>query len=573
MNQIKNIKSIFIIALTGALMACNESKWLEEKPFDFYTPGNSYTTTAQFKQSINLLYDNVRNLYFHDSGTGFRIPLQDQGDLYHWPWGYPEADYNNYSAFITSTYSQVQLLWNLCYVGINNANQILYQLEQPNQVSDADKATMRGEALFFRAFLYRTLGHVYGGVPLQLDPVSTPKRDFVRSSRAETYDRCRIDLEEAITLLQDVDKVKDGVASKQAAQHLLAEIYICLEQWQKAIDAATAVISRPDMALMTARFGSRANEPGDVYWDLFRVNNQNRSKGNTEAIMVLQYDFQNSGSSYSNCAPRHFIPQYRSVNVEATNGGTVLGFTTFTAEKGGRGNGYCRPTHFMSHEIWGADFDNDIRNSEYNIVRDQKIDNPAAKGFGQWIVKDGWLRDVDTLDKFYPFLMKVVRVNNFPETSYAKNSDGSPQLTALGEHGLLNSGEAAHASFRDEYLFRLAETYLLRAEAYLGNNQKDRAAADINTVRTRAHATTTPADGSEIDIDYILDERGRELYAEEYRNITLFRLGKFVERSKKYCPTGYYTGDHQNLWPIPFGEIEKNILAEIKQNPGYESMN
>jgi hypothetical protein len=182
-------------------------------------------------------------------------------------------------------------------------------------------------------------------------------------------------------------------------------------------------------------------------------------------------------------------------------------------------------------------------------------------------VKDGWVKPGDTLRLWFPFIMKFSRVNNFPAEAYAKNADGSPSLTALGEHALLNSAGLAHGSFKDEYAFRLAETCLLRAEAYLGANQKDAAAADINVVRARANAS--PATASQIDIDYILDERMRELYGEEIRIYTLNRLGKAVERIRKYNPTGYNIADCQSLWPIPYGEIEKNIFNEIEQNPGY----
>jgi hypothetical protein len=61
----------------------------------------------------------------------------------------------------------------------------------------------------------------------------------------------------------------------------------------------------------------------------------------------------------------------------------------------------------------------------------------------------------------------------------------------------------------------------------------------------------------------------RELYTEEWRVLTLTRLGKLVERSRKYNPFGNTYAEHNNLWPIPFSEIEKNIEAELEQNPGY----
>ena len=100
----------------------------------------------------------------------------------------------------------------------------------------------------------------------------------------------------------------------------------------------------------------------------------------------------------------------------------------------------------------------------------------------------------------------------------------------------------------------------------MGDSQK--AADDINIVRTRAQAQ--PVDVGDVDIDYILDERARELILEEFRLLTLTRLGKYVERMREYNPIlGPTVQDHHNLWPIPYSEIEKNLEGELKQNPGY----
>src|SRR5690606_35017363 len=117
------------------------------------------------------------------------------------------------------------------------------------------------------------------------------------------------------------------------------------------------------------------------------------------------------------------------------------------------------------------------------------------------------------------------------------------------DNGLVSSGAAE--SFTDSYIFRLAETYLLRAEAYLGNNEPQKAADDINKLRSRAQAKYL-VDANDVSIDLILDERARELYWEESRVFTLLRLGKLVERVRAYNPvTSTNIGDYQNLWPIP----------------------
>ena len=114
--------------------------------------------------------------------------------------------------------------------------------------------------MVFRGYAYRMLANLFGGVPLILEEITTPRRDYVRASREEVYKQIKQDLEEAVSLLPNIESVKDGKLSKQVAQHLLAEVNICLGLYDEAIQAASAVIDHPEMALMTNRFGSRQNE-------------------------------------------------------------------------------------------------------------------------------------------------------------------------------------------------------------------------------------------------------------------------------------------------------------------------
>lgn len=565
MKKIKYFIVSIAIGFFLTLPSCDEDKWLTEEPMDFYSPANSYQTTAQFRQSLNFIYDLIRGLYW---SVGDQTTAMYLGDIAYGGTDFPDLKFNNFNTFFTPNTTNSRYFWSRAYSAITNANIIIGRLEEASSVGTSDKELIKGEALFFRAYFYNFLGNLFGGVPIILEESQAPRRDYVRATRDEVYDQARIDLEEAITLLQDITEAKDGVISIQAAQHLLTEVYINLGDYPSAIASASAVINHPSMSLMTSRFGTRASYTGDPYWDLFQEGNQNRSTGNTETILALQYEYQNTGSSYSSTMLRYILPFYTGGSSEATSGGTTVSFKDFTAEKGGRGIGVIHPTFYFFNQLWGDDFDNDYRNSSYMIVRDFKIDNPDAAGYDQWLVEDGWLRASDTIRMFYPFVMKFSRVGYFPEDSYSKNADGSYKETALGEHPLINQNNSCNYSFKDEYLYRLAGTYLLRAEAYLGNNQKDLAADDLNAIRNRANAT--PITASDVDIDFILDEQMRELYFEDFRIPTLCRLGKLVERARAYNPTGYNVGDHQNLLPIPYSEIERNIFATLEQNPGYE---
>ena len=324
------------------------------------------------------------------------------------------------------------------------------------------------------------------------------------------------------------------------------------------------------MKLMTERFGTKLNQPGDVYSGI-KTGNQNRSSGNFESLWVFQYDYLNPATLWKDKWPWKMNPFYQNIAITA-DGVKTTAFKGVTAEKGGRSVAWIHPTDHVMFGIWKAD-ENDMRISEYNIVRDLRIDNPASPAFGKWLVADGYSEKL-TAQQWFPFLMRKV-TGDIPEDFWQRDANGNPLLTAFGEHLVTNGGDS---SFRDMYMFRLAETYLLRAEAYIGKNNINLATADINIIRARAKAK--PASSSEVNIDYLLDERLRELYYEETRMITLCRMGKLAERNRKYNYsytdiTGTYEcagmtiQDYHNLWPIPFSEIERNTEAVLEQNPGY----
>ena len=534
--------------------SCNEEEWLKEEPLDFFAPGNSFTTPENFNSAVARLYENVSTTLYTvntTSGRALHYPTDIAYDAIDFTHGL-----NSYKDKIFSNTEEVQDLWNGLYEIVFNANVILGRINDENVEFDSEETRnmLKAEALFFRAFAYRTLGILYGGVPIVLEEISEPKRDFVRATEDQVWDQVISDLQFATQNLPEVTELdEEGRLPKAAAYHLLSEVYLIKEEWDNAISAATAVIDNPNYALMTERFGSRSDEPGDVYWDLFRRDNQNRSGGNTEGIWVNQFEYLVEGGGASMDWPRFLGPFYWQM----TDPNGINLFIGPSNQYGGRGIGWYASTPFMRTEVWGGDFDNDIRNSEYNIIRDIKADNPESEYFGQYIVESGAIAEFpNTLDRWWSLIFaKVTPINNFPD-----------EFILNPETGLTNN--SANETFTDNYIFRLAETYLLRAEAYLGKGDLGNAAADINVVRARANAT--PVSPAEVDIDYILDERARELAWEELRLLTLMRLDKLVERVKKYNPlTEDNILDHQNVWPIPAREIETNTEATLEQNPGY----
>lgn len=587
MRKILNI--IFPIIFILGICSCDEESWLSEEPFSFYTPENSYTTVPQFKLALNYLYEEMRAFFWNINGDN-EVFLH-LSDIAYGGTDFPNGKFNNTRTWLVPTASMASAIWDRAYRSIQNANTIINRAEI-SEVDAESKAFIQGEALFFRAFWYNYLAIVYGDVPVFTEEITSAKTDFVKIPRQDVYSQASKDLEKAITLLSDIDVVDDGRISKQAAQHLLAEVYISLNEFEKAIETASQVINHPQMNLMTSRFGTRAGETGDPYWDLFQYDNQNRkNSGNKESILILQYEHRNSGSTTGYNFLRQGFPFYMDIRVFDAAGQSDPSVETpnITATEGlfpislggGRGIGVIHPSDYFLYDIWGNDGTNDFRNSPYIIVRDFKISNPQAAGYGEWYVKDGHaellkernpaLYDAYMLRNFYPFIMKFGRTDNaLPDDVIAKNSDGSPKLNGLGEKVFVYTSmtdPSANSSMKDEYLFRLGGTYLLRAEAYIKSNQLPQALDDINALRQRANAT--PAELSEINLDYLMDEQMRERYFEDYRIITLLRMGKFVERTQKFNPMGQNVDEHHNLFPIPFSEIERNRDEAWENNPGY----
>ncbi len=544
--------SIILIVLIFLFSSC-EKDFLDEKPEDFLSSANAYVTYDDFSASVNNLYFLVRRQYYsRDEERPFDF-LYGTDIVYD---GEPRN--SDRHSFMENAYNPASDIptvhWNLLYKTISEANAIIDRSEN-SQMTESEKLEILAQARFFRGFSYRVLAYMYGGVPLVTSEVTEPKIDFVRASKEEVLNQAVSDLEYAAQNLPGIDETTDGRVNALSANHFLAEIYLALGQNTDAIAALDVVINDPATELMRERFGTRANEtPGDVYWDLFRRGNQNRSTGNTEAIWVIQFELDTQGGGLqsgdrggSYMLERHHAPLNR---LGAFSSWPVSDYT------GGRGIGWMISSEFFSNTVWGGDasdpdFVNDIRNANHNFVREYNSENTVALAPGETYSTE----DSPTIREFYAYQSKVTTPYNHPDGLFRNENFG---LTS-----------SAGGTYTDQYMLRLAESYLLRAEAHLSNNDPQMAAADINVIRQRANASLATA--SEMDIDYILDERVRELGVEEKRRLTLMRLGLLYDRVSRLNP--YYVEQglqpHFNLWPIPADEIEGNRGAELEQNPGY----
>lgn len=550
--------TLLLVAFTLVYTGCNEESFLEEEPLDFFSPSNAFVTIGDYQAAVIGLYAQVRDVKFN-SNDNAKAHLYGTDLMFDARESTSNNRFGDYAVTLNPTSGMVIWHWERWYKVVTSANTIIERVADAD-LTDEQKTAITAEASFFRGLAYRYLVYLFGGVPLVLDEVTSPKADFARASRSEILNQIVTDLQLAANALPPIGEVEDGRVSNLVAQHYLAETYVVLAQWDQAIAATTAVIDNPATALMTARFGSQsALENGDVYYDLFRSGNQNRSGGNTEALWVAQMEvdvpggYLSSTGNQGNDLERNHAPA--SWTLQDPDGkAAVLGWRS-DLNVGGRGVSFMQPTSFFESTLWEDDFDTDLRNAPINYIRDFTYDDPASAWFDSSAVKYPGPNLEAQSWRWYPWLSKVTTPGQHPDALYANR-----------DLGLLTAGGGS--TYNDSYYLRLTETYLLRAEAYLGKGSLAEAAADINTVRARVDAT--PVAPGQVTIDYILDERARELSLEEDRRITLQRLGKLVERVRLHnAHNGPQIQDFHALWPVPISEIDANINADLVQNPGY----
>jgi len=518
--------------LAGILMfpACNDD-YLAETPRSFLAPENTFVNTKGFETALTGLHILVQQEWGWSGGNGDSyLPYFLGTDICisgtQAGGGVP---FENYTLHPTNT--QVQGYWDFHYRAIGNANLIIDAAENPAVKWDLpeDKNRTIAEARFFRGYNYRALIALYGDVPLVDKPQKPFRLDFTRQPIADILNFMIEDFKFAAQHLPNLG-AKDGKIAKGAAQHMLAEAYLWAGKPDLAEQAAKDVISSGLYKLMTARFGPKASSPGDVYSDLFVENNQNRAGGNLETIWAVQQEYKVKGGGgqedgQNDWSRRAWVPNYSTVS------GMILADSL-----GGRGFGRLRPLQwwFDSYES------SDIRASNYNIKREYWYNNPASANFGKKVTITPELQNTGSL---YASTTKF----NFGRTA--------------DDPGFLSN-------LKDRYKIRLAETYLFLAEAQLLQNKKVDAAASINAVRARANAS--PVAPENVTIDYILDERARELLGETHRRFELVRTGKLLERVRRLNPKSKDAiRDHHVRLPIPQVSIDANSGAVLTQNPGY----
>jgi starch-binding outer membrane protein, SusD/RagB family len=218
----KRICIIACMAIAG-LTSCN--KFLDTKPTDFYSNENYYNTEAQVQQALNGVYSNLMRPELYAQVMGFNFVSATDEVL---PNRTTDGDSRGLRYNYDASQTYVAGIWRLCYIGINNINALLANIDKPT-MDEAKRNIIKGQALFLRGYYYFLLTSNYGDVPLVLRNLTISEVTIPASSQKEVYQQIEKDMKEAEVLLKDYTVAKTGfsdVATLTAVQAVLSRVYI-----------------------------------------------------------------------------------------------------------------------------------------------------------------------------------------------------------------------------------------------------------------------------------------------------------------------------------------------------------
>ena len=552
------MKSIFkihpvIIVLALLFTACED--YIEEEFYGGLVVENSIDE-SNADQLVVGVYGNLRNLYkqynITFSGTDM---FTSQDDIRS------NTPLNDYFGFTASDGNSANF-WAANYALTSDANTVINRYENEISWSEAnlgDRDYGIAQAKALRALGFYNLAKHFGGIVLELDETLTIRTDYVRSTEEETFAQIINDLEEAIPNL--LDSPQTGRFSKRAAQHLLADVYLtkAYKSFGNASDFTTAA-TLAEQAIGSYDIRSQS------YAQVFDYGNQ----VNPEILFAVQYGSGGNFDDRNNSKHGIFM---NPVN-------DYVGI--------GRGNPYgANNTSLMpTPRFYELLADNDTRD-EVTLHRvlfaDEEGEFTSPEGTDNIAIGDTIVyypkapidaaELADKLNRYWvyqPDQYLFGLPDNIPGVVYQYSSNvlrtNFPIFKKFDDIGI----DAENGGSRDTFVFRIAETHLIAAEAYLGAGNANEGLNHLNRVRERA--TGVENHYTSIDLDSILDERAIELAGEEDRWAVLKRTGKLEERINVYNPHivdhGTFTSSTHLVRPIPDTEV---ALSEgsISQNPNY----
>ena len=559
-NLKKSITTFGVLALLFVSQSCKDV--LDEQVISGI--GNSYINTAKgFQDASNAAYASLRAYY----GTQPGLTFTEYGtDLYATGADGSYKGFHFYDAQLNPNVDYLAGIWDELYRGINTCNAVIDRSKEVTGIPDAIKKQRVAEMKFLRAHYYFIMLVQWGGIDLRMTETLTPTKVATRATEADIYKAIIADLEAALPDLENKKASIDyGRATKAAAEHLLAKVYLT---------RGSATKSATDYASAATYASNVINNPAGFkllpdFASVFDENNQI----NDEIIFSVQYT--TDPLTNANSTPVGFDGGGNNLHLffgmqYDTQAGMLRDVTY------GRPFKRLRPTKYCLETIFGER----INDSRYKkSFRDTWLCNRAGTFTNVFDNSKTSLtfKAGDTTIHIPGYEMPLAeRATKKYQVLVPSRYDEALFPTLLKFMDLKRPDVFIPSGSRDHFVFRLADTYLLLAEAQLLQGKKTEATAAINKVRQRAawpgKEAAMAITEAQCTMDFLMEERGRELVGEQSRWIDLKRWGKLVERVKLHNPQAApNVKDIHNFRPIPQKQIDltEGGNSAFPQNSGY----
>ena len=603
-------KSIAMLFAAGAIMSsCSDFLDAENKTAAGVEADEYFGKTPN--ELLVTVYSNLKSLVT-------QVDIHDQGtDLFFNTRGHAAGSFNDYS--LTPENGTVQSYYSQCYNVIRLANGVI-------EYAGAE-STEAYEARFIRGYAYYLLTQQFGAVPYITSYINSAEREYPRTPLEEIYSSVIEDLNDLYTNSSLAAQDHTGYASKQAVAALLAKVCLAagwdVQTTLQSAEQGTYTVNSTEYFSLAASWAEKAINGVQLTMS-FADKWSPYKEGNAEEIWSVQYDrasypgdVSSGGHSLQNTYGGYFgnVTEFGLKYTNSDNQPTAKAIMLFD-KNDMRYEGTFMTTYYNSSKDGSsaADWGTSGYFAYYNLDANKLASQPIALKFYHPATTQAEV-EADLKAHQAQFanytnrakVQKAVRLDdNNNVLVYTFKEDGTftaptkttyaeymEQTDAFGSVKKFDDPESPQLTgscdYRDVVIFHVSDMYLVAAEAYLMAGDATKSLAKLNAVRNRAGLASlnsfgeyqpeysTSATFTIKDIDVILDERARELYAERQRWTDLRRTKQLIRYNVEFnnyvasaADMANVAGEYKWLRPIPQEEISSNTgINNEDQNPGY----
>lgn len=546
----------YIILLVVAVLATSCEDFLEEENRNAPVADLLYSTEEGFEGLVNACYAHSRVWYGKTEGWAF---TEMGTDLFTYTGGSRALPFGSYSSDFQGSLDVFPFMWNSLYKALLTCNTALLSIDGAD-LDDNTKELREGEIRFLRAFYLWHIVETWGEAPLVLDVITTVVTTAQHTSVDDFYVQIFDDLDIALEKLSTVTEKGSGRVTLNAVKAFKARMLLTRGRYSEASSLAQEVINSGLYSMY------------DDFSETFDVNNA-EGTSNNEAIWWVNY-------SEDYALSQRFDGNRGQWLWEGGNHAQVFAAQVY----------WDFPGTWVTPDV-NRPYVHSMPTLSYLMMFDETIDERYDVTFrsvyyannADFIPEDSPIEVGDTSAFCTKYIVDQATKDSKPYTIIDQSAVYQPDGTVIGSRdhfvslykfsdNLRPTGWESESS-RDQFVMRISEMYLIAAEAELMQGNASAALPFINAIRSKRAITGKEADMEvavgDLDIDFILDERARELGGEQLRWFDLKRTGKLVERVQAMNPDANIQEFH-TVRPFPQTELDAiTNKDEFTQNTGY----